>query len=200
MSQSSPEKKLVLLILITLGFWSAVIFSVYHFIARDLKRLSAEIGEKRLKIAQLDYNAHNFESFAQDYQEVSKDIKDIEGVLLEEKEIIVFIQKLEKIAEENGLEQSISLKRQEEKEEKDEEEKEGKEKTEKKEPKKEELRPLLYRVDLGGDFPQIVRYIQALENLNNYTNINSLVLSLEQGKEKEKNIVRAIIEAEVYMK
>lgn len=198
MFQSSPEKKLALLILITLGFWSAVIFSVYHFIARDLKRLSAEIGEKRLKIAQLDYNAHNFESFAQDYQEVSKDIAAIEGVLLEEKEIIVFIQKLEKIAEENGLEQSIDLKRPAEG--KDEEEKEGKEKTEKKEPPKEMFHSLLYRVDLGGGFPQIVRYIQALENLNNYTNINSLVLSLEQGKEKEKNIVRAIIEAEVYVK
>lgn len=198
MSQSSPEKKLVLLILITLGFWSAVIFSVYHFIARDLKRLSAEIEEKRLKIAQLDYNAHNFESFAQDYQEVSKDIKDLEGVLLEEKEIIVFIQKLEKIAEENGLEQSIDLKRPAEG--KDEEKDEEGGKQEKKEPPKEMYHSLLYRVDLGGGFPEIVRYIQALENLNNYTNINSLVLSLEQGKEREKNIVRAIIEAEVYVK
>ena len=95
----SPPKPLLILILVILVAWVGCGFLVYQFLVLEIKELSSNLGLKRVELEQLNYNVMNFEYFADDYRKVAPQAARFEGVVFEEKDAIVFIRKLEGIAE-----------------------------------------------------------------------------------------------------
>jgi len=191
MRKFSPKQSLVTVILVVLLIWVGFGLAVYYFLASDIKKINQEFAEKKLDLAQLDYNARNLDYFISDYDKVKDDIAPLEAVIFGKEETIVFIEKLEKIAVDYSISQSIDLGTQTE-----EESPKGQKQEEKPAQSKSSAYEILdFRLELRGSFPNVVKYLQALESLNNYVNINSISLNL-----KEENEILAVVKAEVCVK
>jgi len=207
-----PKRKLISFILTTLGIWTAGGFLVYYFVVRDIKTLSQEILLKRQEVNQLDYNVKNFDQFSADYEKVAPDVSKINETILAQDNFITFIQKLEKIAEETGMKQQIDLQKQEEKTKRSSQE--GEENKDSQSKNKEITRAsypgnLVYKLNLEGTFPNFVKYLQMLENLNYYTNPRLINFTLKSKETKmsgsspeeappQADWIQALIEAEIY--
>jgi len=188
MKKSSPKQSLLILIAVILVLWAVVGFVVHRFLASDIGRVAEEIQEKKTDLTQLDYNARNIEYLEKDYQKLEKDGLRLENAVFASGEAIVFIERLEAIAAEYNVAQTIELPEAETKKDKKNDKKDAEESN------LAGLKVLVYHLELSGSFPDLVKYIQALEDLDNYTNLNFISLSL-----KEEAGVIAVIEAEVYV-
>ncbi|MFA4880762.1 MAG: hypothetical protein WC650_04040 [Candidatus Doudnabacteria bacterium] len=210
MSTFFPKKKLIIFILATLCIWAGGGLLIYYFVVRDIKDLSNEIVEKRQELNKLDYNASNFDKFSADYEKVAPDVSLINETFLDQASFIVFIQKLEKIAQETDMVQKIDLEKKETPKKSapsGEEGEDSKVKSKEAAPSR-AVEPLVYRLNLEGSFPNFVKYLQSLENLNYYTNprLASFTLKNKETKtpgspldiEPQAELIQASIEAEVY--
>ncbi|PIU02039.1 hypothetical protein COT68_00050 [bacterium (Candidatus Torokbacteria) CG09_land_8_20_14_0_10_42_11] len=201
MSIAFPKNKLIILILATIGLWLAGGFFTYFFLMRDIKNLNSAIAEKRRDLDQASYYSQNFARFSADYDKAALDAERIDEAILDQDSFIIFIQKLEKIAEDNNLKQEIDLGKQAKAAESAADLKKKKE--EKAVPSLPFL-PVAYRLELEGAFPDFVRCLQAIENLNNYTNLRNVSINLKneaskEGEARQRNdLIQAMMEAEVY--
>jgi len=189
MNKFSPKQNFLIFILVTLAFWTVFGLLTYYFLASDIKRLSREVFSKKADLLQLDYNARNIDYFREDYQKLEQDGLRLEDAVLSESETIVFIEKLERIAADHNVTQTIELSETETKK-----DKKSEKKGETEEIDLAGLKSFSYRLEIAGTFFDLVRYIQALENLDNYTNLNFIHLTIQ-----EESGVLGVIEAEIYV-
>lgn len=197
MSIAFPRNKLIIFIAATIIFWLAGGFFTYFFLMRDIQNLNSAIAEKRRDLDQTIYYGQNFGRFSEDYQKVVSEAQKINEAILDQDGFIVFIQKLEKISQDNNLKQKIDLSK---------EDKAAESAAAKKKKEEEAVfpKPIVYSLELEGAFPNFVRFLQAVENLNNYTNLRSVSINLqnktaEEGEASQRNdLIQAVAEAEVY--
>ncbi|MDP2918205.1 MAG: hypothetical protein Q8N68_01770, partial [bacterium] len=109
MSIAFPRNKLIILIATTIILWLAGGFFTYFFLMRDIKNLNSAIAEKRRDLDQASYYSQNFARFSADYEKAALDAKRIDEAILDQDSFIIFVQKLEKIAENNNFGQEIDL-------------------------------------------------------------------------------------------
>lgn len=196
------DKKLLFLILGTIITWLIVGFLTYRLLISDILNLSQSIGNQKISFAQLDYNSQHYQIFQEDYEKVFPDLKKIENVVLSDQEFILFVQSLEKIAKENNLAQKINLEQVNASKSSslnNEDLSTNKAKAVKKPTKP--YSPLVFNIELKGNFPNLVKYVASLENLSSFPNLKYLTVNLKRS-EKEgdpKDQIQAMLQVEVYL-
>jgi len=201
MSIAFPKNKLIIFIAATIMLWLVGGFFTYFFLMRDIQNLSSAIAEKRRDLDQTIYYGQNFARFFRDYEKAASEAQKINEAILNQDSFIVFIQKLEKIAQDNNLKQEIDLSKEAKKAESA---ALAKKQKEEKAISPDALIPIAYRLELEGAFPNFVRYLQAFENLNNYTNLRAATINLgnkeiKEGEASQRNdLIQVVVEAEVY--
>jgi len=153
----NPKKKIYLLIAIIL----IVIISISFFILiptiKDIKNLNKGIDEQKLEIEKRYIQTHGSKRIT-NLNKIKTDVSKLSSIFVKKDFELEFITTLERLAAENNLEQQIKL-----------------------QPNNQKIAGLIksipIQISLKGDFLDVLKYLQGLEKLEYYINIDSIDLT-----------------------
>lgn len=175
----------------TLLLLLAVILFILYPTAGEIKETSLEIKEQKTKLEELYKKGQLFNPTKKQYEEISSELPGLSNIFIAKNQELKLITALEKIAQENNLIQKINL-----------EEIPQNEKDKKPDPQKMSL-----TIKLNGDYPNLIKYLSALEALDYYININNLRIladnssgfTVPEGRIITKNSISASLKANVFL-
>lgn len=156
-------------IILSFLFNSLVIFLIIFFVimprVRFIKEKGDEILEKRRFLEEQYIKAKNFRETNEDMNLVDEDIDKLDEVFVDYNEDLEFVETLERVADENNVEQEISL-------------------DSKKEGEESEFEKIRLEISAEGSFFNVLNYLVSLETLDYYINISSLDIN-KTSKQKD---------------
>lgn len=158
------------MILSVILVWLILINGLNHKIGE----LNNDIYDKRVRLEILQRQKTQIEQVEGDYKKIQEDTKKLSQVFILKERTLDFISVLENIASENQLSQEISL--------------------EELNRSTGEIQKITLQINLQGDFVNLTKYINKLESLDYYIDINSLNFS------KKENSVALNIISQTYWK
>lgn len=201
MKINSPQKSFVILVLVTLILWGGLIYGAYRFLVQKIVVVSESVMQKSRELNDLDYNTRHLGFFQADYQKVESDAVLLERLILHEDEAIQFIENLEEIAIRYQVKQEISLREEvvspkKRSSDSDEPKESAVELGAKDASSKKGATKIVFNIRSTAAFPDLVKYIQALEALENYPNIINASISIDD----KNKVVEADLEVELTIK
>lgn len=158
------------MILSVILVWLILINGLNHKIGE----LNNDIYDKRVRLEILQRQKTQIAQVEGDYKKIQEDTKKLSQVFILKERTLDFISVLENIASENQLSQEISL--------------------EELNKSNEEIQKITLQINLQGDFVNLTKYVNKLESLDYYVDINSLNFS------KKENSVALNIISQTYWK
>ncbi len=195
MQTNSPQKSFLILVLVTLILWGGLVYSAYRFLIQSIQSVSGSINQKAREINDLDYNTRHLDFFQADYQRVESDAAILERLILHEEEAIKFIENLEEIAVRYQIKQEISLREESASPkkrslERDRDTESETDSTSKDDSTQKGATKIVFNIRATAAFPELVKYLQALEALENYPNIINAAINIDaKNKAVEANLV-----------
>lgn len=125
--------------------------------------LSAQISEKKTRLSSLIQKKENLKDLKSKEDKINVTLISLSDFLIKKEEALNFVIKLEEIAAKTGISQTLNIENEEKIKEKAKEENAY-----------ESLSSLNAQLFIEGEFKNIIAFILFLENLKNYTDINSL--------------------------
>ena len=146
-----------IMILVTIGLWFVVISPAII----KIKSYNFDIHDKRVTLKILQKQKEQTDLLERDYKKTQEDTKKISQVFIFRERTLDFISLIENIASEYQISQEISL------------EELGKSSG--------DIQKLTLQLNLKGDFINLIKYINKVETLDYYVDINSLNFSRQEG-------------------
>lgn len=156
------QKKIYLTITILVALLFSACFWIVKPLLANIKTKAQQLEEMQ-SISQNKEREEKFqkqlEKLRTQYQKISPQLNLLSQSLLDKEETVIFIESLESLAEKLGLTQEIQT-------------------------SKKSTSPL-FQISLIGEFPQVLKYIKALENLDYINQIKAFDLKQQKNKESQ---------------
>jgi len=143
--------------LVVIGLWLIVISPSIV----KIKSYNADIHDKRVTLEILQKQKAQIDTLEREYKKIQEDTKQISQVFIFRERTLDFISLMENIASEYQISQEISL------------EELGKSGG--------DIQKLTLQLNLKGDFINLIKYINKIETLDYYIDINSLNFFRQEG-------------------
>ena len=127
---------------------------------KDIKKINQDIYKERVNLEKLYLRGQSLKKSREDYEKIKEEIKILNDVFYHQGEELKFITSLEQIANQHNIKQVINIK----------------------EVKKENEEPeanyaaMRIELQLTGTFPNIISYLDKVQNMDSYFNIDYLKL------------------------
>lgn len=135
---------------------------------KDIRQINQDIYNQRVNLEKLYLRGQSLKESREDYETIKGEIKILDDVFYYQGEELKFITSLEKIANEKYIRQIINI--QEDKSKKDEEQEEVNYET------------MRIELNLTGTFPNILEYLNEVQMMDSYFNIDYLKFYTSSGK------------------
>ncbi len=158
------------------------IFIIVYFIVipsvKEINKIHAAIASEEKELQVKLERGMLIKKINEDFEKIKEDREQLNAIFIDPGQEVAFIEKLEHIIKNYNLEQKIRLV-----------DFGGKTRSD------EFKKNLTLNINLAGDFIQMLKYINDVEKLNTYFNINSVTI---EGSEPETGVVNAVIEGDSY--
>lgn len=156
----NPKYNRIIIIFAAIIISLLILFIILLPTLKKIKQMTQDIYSQRVALEKLYLRGQSIRKSKENYEKIKDDIKQLENVFNYVGQELNFITALEKIAEEKNISQIINIKNG------------GKESTKK--PVNEDYHSIEVVVNLNGNYNDLIRYLEAVQNLDFYFNINYL--------------------------
>lgn len=173
----TTKRKIIIYLIIFLIATCSIIYFIILPTVNEIKRISNDIYLERVDLEKKYQRGQLLRVTIKNFETIKPKKSKLESVFINEGEELKFITSLEKIANDNNLNQEIKV--QEKKIERQEN----------------NYYPLSLAISIRGEFINIMKYLQSLEKLNYYFNISAINI----GADGQNKSILTNITGEIYV-
>lgn len=171
------KRKIIISLIIFLIAISSIIYFIILPTINEIKRISNDIYFERVDLEKKYQRGQLLRVTIKNFEAIKPEKSKLESVFISEGKELEFITSLEKIANDNNLNQEIKLQ----------------EKIIKKQ--ENNYYPLSLAISINGEFINTMKYLQSLEKLNYYFNISAMTINTDE----QKKSILTDIKGEIYV-
>jgi Tfp pilus assembly protein PilO len=164
----TTEKKLIFIILISLLLIFLLIFIILRPAFLEVKDLSVKIEKEQQDLEELYQRGKTLSQVKDELKKIGDKKEILNEIFWGQNKELEFITTLEKISSQNNITQNVSLREQQGYQDK--------------------YKIMTVGLSLTGGFQNLIKYLQAIENLNFYFNITSFSINSLSNKDNQLEI------------
>lgn len=171
---------LMLLVLLSAAF----LYLGHKYLVKEVETLSSELINTKKELNRFEVRNDGLLESRREYNNIKSEIENISKIIVAEDRIVDFIERVEKVAENDGVRLRIS----------------SNNKAEKKQSEQSYISQKSFDLTAGGDFNSIMHFLYSLENFDYYINVENINVGFGDFDEINKGVIVLDANITVYQK